>query len=493
MNAVLHENHLEHYGIIYTGRKSFEVSGETVVPDKMPDIGQLGDTIAHVLLRSKRTESGRCVMEGSLSITVSFLPDGAAGLRVLNMEIPWQTEFASDEIGDGSMAVGTVQSVRMDTRLLNPRKLLVKVELLGEITVYEKQASVIYDGVEDGQNIQVYCESADVSLVSTVCERTFAATDEYPLPADLSGPEIIGKSVQFRVEDVKTLTNKLIIKGTVLSDVVIASESGESEKVSFTSGFSFIAETDRDRVSDDVCVSIMPTAMYYEPASNGRVLSMEVHAVCQMVVYEKKTITYLSDAYSNFYDCSCGEGELSVFTDMKVGQQRESVNGVISCRSQISRVCFLTAACMHGDEKEALQTSVQISACVRYENGMHDWVKKTVTVPIKKKPADRVSSLRLGDLYGVVNGTELEYRLTVDYELREENKCSLKLLTSVSFDEDQPIGREQASLIVVRSEGRLWDLARKYGSTVSLIKAYNGLEDQEIDAKTLLLIPRQRK
>lgn len=493
MNAVLHENPMERFEAVFLTNQVIDLSGETVVPDKMPDIGLLGDTNAHVLLRGKRVEDGHGTIEGELMVSVSFLPDGAAGICVLHMEIPWRVDFESEKISDTNTVVADVRVMQLETRLLNPRKILVKAKLQAEITVYGKRMLVIYDDIEETNVVQVRRESVTCTFISAVCEKTFAATDEYPIPADMTGIEIIGKSVQFRVDDVKTLTNKLIVKGTVLSDVVIASETGTSEKVSFTSSFSFIAETDCEQVSDDVRISIMPTAMFYEPAANGRMLSVEVHGVCQIVSYEKKEFTFMSDAYSNFYPCACDYETMTVYAERKKELRRENVTGSISCHSQVDRVWFLTAGGVSLGGNEMSELSVQIGLCVQYENGTTDWLKARVPMIIKKQPTERVLSVRIGDLYGSCSGAEIEYRLTVDYELQEENAVDLKMISSIAFDDERLNTAKLPSIAVVRSGGSLWELARKYASTVDLIRTYNELEEEECSTNTLLLIPRQRQ
>ena len=489
MKAVLHESPFERYETIYEGQTLIEAVGETVVSDKMPDIGLLGDTTAYALLRSKRTETGGAIMEGDLSVEVCYVPDGAGGFCVLKMQLPWAAEFQSDKIPGGNAAVGTVRVAQIETRMLNPRKILVKAKLEAAIRVFEAKKNVLYDAAEQDEIIQVCGEELSCSVISTVCEKTFAATDEYPLPAGMTGSEIIGKSVQFRIDDIKTLTNKLIVKGGVLSDVVVTSEEGESERVSFTSAFSFIAETDCEALSDNVRVDIMPTAMYYELISNGRILSVEVHGVCQMTVYGKRQIKYLSDAYSNFYTCACEYGELRVYRDIKKESHREKISGTIACRNQLASVRFLTAAYT----RDAGQVNIQLGACVAYENGSVDWLKKQVAMPIDLKEGEKLCEVRLSDIYGTCNGAELEYRLNAEWETVTEDCLLLRNLLEAEWDEDMPLTPREASISIVRGGGSLWELARKYRSTVSLIQTYNGLEVDDIPLNTLLLIPTQRR
>ena len=488
MKAVLHESPLERYEMVYAGKTYAEISGESVVSDKMPDIGLLGTTSTQVLLRSKRTEMGAAIMEGDLAVDVCYIPDGAAGLCILKMQLPWLAEFLSDEISGNHSPIGFVRLIQIETRMLNPRKILVKAKLEGEMRVFNGNSTTICDAVETDDMIQVRTEEVDCSVVSTVCEKTFVATDEYPLPPQLNDVEVIGKNVQYRIDDIKTLTNKLIVKGCVLSDVMLCSTEGETEKISFTSAFSFIAETDCEELSDCVRVDIMPTAMYYEVNASGRVLSVEVHGVCQMTVYGKRHITYLSDSYSNFYPCQYNCTELSVYGDVKKQLHREKVAESVVCRSQLSCVRFLCGS----HTESGSQINVLVEAYVQYENGTTDWIRKQVALPIKLNDGENICEVHLSDLYGTCSGTELEFRFNIEWETMTEVKMVLTPLICIELDEENPLPLRDASLTVTRWQGDLWELARKYKSTVQQIRMYNDIEGDDVPTERMLLIPRQK-
>ena len=494
MKAALHETHLDCYQKAFQDEKLIELTGETVVPDKMPDIGLLGDTNAHVILRVKRTEDSLGVLEGDLHATVCYLPDGAGGCCGIDIAVPWQAEFVSAEISDRAEMIGDVRVVQLETRMINPRKILVKAQICAEITVYEKESVVVCDKTEDVSAIQTRQRTVEFSVVGTVCEKTFVATDEYPLPAALHDGKVLCKSVRLRLDDVKTLVNKLIVKGSVLSDVILTTEQGTMERISFTSGFSFIAETDCETVSADVKSVLMPTAMYYEITANGQMLSVEVHGVCQMAAYRKQALTYLSDAYSNFCACKTETKTLAVFMDTKNSTQRETVNVSIPVRGQISEILFATATVGAPIHKEkAIQVPVCASVCVKYESGTLDWAKKVTTVELKTKETERMQAVRIVDIYSVANGNEASLRISIEADIREEKANRLEILSSVETDEENPYCLVRPSITVVRRGGSLWDLAREFGSTVELIQQYNQLEEDEVSQNTLLLIPKQNK
>ena len=494
MNAALHENQMTCYEQTYNGQKVFEITGESVVSDRLPDIGLVGETNARILLRSKRTQSGGGTMEGDLLAGVCYIPDGAGGLRLLELTIPWQVQFDSAEITDDAVAVGEVRICGIETRMLNPRKVLVKAQVQADFTCYEKHMVTVCDDVEEASQVQVRAETLSCSTIATVCEKTFVVTDEYPLPADVTGGTVLHQAVQFRVDDVKTLMNKLIVKGTVFSDVVIAGENGAGEKVSFTGGFSLIAETDCEAVGTDVKAVLMPTAVYYEISPGSSVLQMEVHGLCQMVAYTDCTLTYLSDAYSNFGDTQASYRPMTVYCDTKSTVRRESVSGVLPTRGQVARIVFMTAVPLTPVcNGQVSRVPVQISACVQNEGGALDWVKRQETLELHLKESEQICMVRTCELHGLPTAGGIEFRLTMDVEVREERVEVLQTLSAIELEEDAERHQYRPSLVVVRAEGDLWDLARTYGSTVDLIRRYNHLEEDEWSDRRLLLIPRQNK
>lgn len=491
MNAVLHESSFFGYEAVYRESKTIEVSGDTVVSDRMPDIGILCDSKADVLLHEKRVENGVVSVQGEVRGTLRYIPDGKGGLCGLQLNLPWSAEFRSELIPQNGFPVVEVQAERVETKMLNPRKILFKAKLLVSVCVFDKQGYRICDGIEGNGIIQGRMEQGEYKPVSAVCERTFAATDEYPIPASFAGAEIIGKTVQFRVDDIKSLANKVIIKGIADSEVVLSSENGEVEWLKFSSPFSLIAETECEHVGEDVSVVIVPTAMYYEMIGGGRTLSVEVHGVCQMVVYEKKVLQYISDAFSNFYPCQCAYTDISVTEKLQISTHREKYSGSITCRSQVGKVCYV--ALNHKLEKRQEGGSIRftVSVCVKYENGQYDWLTTTDDAEIMCDNGE-LRSVRALDVRTSVVGNEVEYHITFDCESAEENICKLRTVSEVYYDEEAPLESDRLSLIAVHAGGSLWDLAKRYSSTVEQIKTYNRIESDEVEQGTFLLIPRQR-
>ena len=351
-----------------------------------------------------------------------------------------------------------------------------------------------------GEAVQLRRTDARFSVVSSVCERTFVVTDEYPLPAGSGDAgEVVWKNAQFRVEDVKTIANKLIIKGTVLSDVLYTTADGLTETVSFPTMFSQILETDSEEVSPDARLTIMPTGMYYElqHTDAGAKLTMEVHAVCQAEAMTRHEMAFVSDAYSNRWDCQVDYAPMSVRTRTKESTLRETVRESIPFRSPVSAVRF--ALCAVGPvtmEEKGVSARVDIAVCAGGENGTEECAGKRIQVRFTgEDPAGarlRAEGVRCTDVYAVPAGNAVEVRFAAEADLRMETDCTLETVSAVRLAEDHPLVSDRPSLTVVRAAGPLWDIARKYGSTVDLIRQVNGVEEETVAAGSLLFVPRER-
>jgi hypothetical protein len=163
MKAVLHETDL----VCYTKRneqtKQIELVEESVVSDRMPDIGLLGGTNANVVLRVKKAEDGVGILAGDLIATVCYIPDGSESFQSVEVTIPWEAEFESENITTQTILVGDVSIGNVDVRMMNPRKVQVKLQLNVRLLAFEKENLILHHDMDENPAIQVRKEIKDYS------------------------------------------------------------------------------------------------------------------------------------------------------------------------------------------------------------------------------------------------------------------------------------------------------------------------------------------
>ena len=93
MDTTLQTQTIQCYRKVFASTMTAEETGESVVPDKMPDIGMIAHTGACVLLRSKDVSDGTVRLQGEIAVSVLYLPDGEAGVRALRLSLPVTVQF----------------------------------------------------------------------------------------------------------------------------------------------------------------------------------------------------------------------------------------------------------------------------------------------------------------------------------------------------------------------------------------------------------------
>ena len=170
---------------------------------------------------------------------------------------------------------------------------------------------------------------------------------------------------------------------------------------------------------------------------------------------------------------------------------REKCSGSVHCRSQVDKVCYSGVTYKVDLRGERGSVRFAVLLCVKYENGQYDRLMSTTEYEFEGSTNETLN-VRLWDVRAVSIGNEVEYHITFDCEVLAEEMCRLHTVTAVHYDEQNPFSSNRASIVAVHSGGRLWDLARQYGSTVEQIKAYNQIDSDEVPHGTFLLIPKQR-
>ena len=102
---------------------------ESIVPDACPDVLRICETEGIVCLRDKVVQEGRLTLSGSVRASLLYLPDGGEGLRRMEVELPFTCPVEHPGLTPEWKVVAVPRIQGADARLLNPRKVLVRVSL----------------------------------------------------------------------------------------------------------------------------------------------------------------------------------------------------------------------------------------------------------------------------------------------------------------------------------------------------------------------------
>lgn len=464
----------------------FEQSCEIVVPDTKEDIARILFSDAAYKLRSKDIDDGKIKLELDLEYKCVFVPESGAGISTLNSEQTVECELAAEGSNSDNSVICEIKLVSVDTKILNPRKIMIKIKLHIRQRCYGENDLVWYERPEETEhNVFFKTEEQNAVIISYVDEKTFSLDNEFEMAGLGDSNEIICAKATYFADSSDTVGSKLIVKGHAEIEIVYTSD-GKLEHALRSTAFSQLFElTERDTVPN-VTASIIPTGDFYE--LNGGMLCCELHAVMQIVCRENKKFSFVSDAYACRATSEVQYENNAVCTGISNTETTESIRLSGNAGEEVSMIEY-SSVNTGLPEKNETEIKLPIYADVVYSNKDGAVgacrIKGVVKLPYSG-----------GTVYAALLSSRLssngdEVILNADIKLTEEfsENAEMSSASAVVIEKDETKG-SCPSLYICRMGEDIWELAKKYGSDPELIVSMNGIDGDSFETGRLIMIPK---
>ena len=502
MDMELQRTTIEGYRCVSQGMFTQEETLESIVPDACPDISRIVSAVGKVFLKDKELGDGSLRLSGTAKVTVLYIPEGEGAPRSLEVAIPFQCVRDDPRFHAGCPVLATVQAASADARTINPRKVLVRVNLAVWAAVYQQEQRELSCDINcgEGAGMEKLLISRKCSMISDVAEKVFTFSDVLRPPA--SKPEM-EELLLCRAElgsmDAKFIGKKLVLKGDI--QLIVLYRGGEGlTTVRFELPYSQIL--DLGTVPDEAEPEVAVTLKSVDCRARDGELEVAVEALAQAALWVQQTIPVLSDAYclKQSVDverawsrlCTMAERSVRRETARKLCESGIPARQVLDC---VVAVTSVTSAPVEG----GMEFTAQAAATILYlsEDGVLCGVDTDIPVSCRTEAsADCTCSCTcrpVGEAAAVPVTGGLEVRFEAEFAwttLREEQ---VNCVTELKPSNLQELGVRPSVVIRRVEQGEaLWDIAKACGSTVEDICGANGLTAGEATEGTMLLIPARR-
>ena len=489
---------------LYRGVVSREELSESMLPDAMPDVGRVLEVESQVYLEAQGA-AGRVAFSGRIRAEVLYQPE-EGGVRCLPVTIPFQ--FGEEVSGTEEQSVihARVRSASGDVRVLNPRKLLLRIGMLVELQVFgtEEQECRADLPQREKWRLETRPTEETTEVICAVPRKPFAFEDRLVLPGGGQRAERILKCRPVcSVSDARVVGSKLVVKGKVTLLFLLSGEEGELFSSSFDLPFSQIMDSGGASEQARVQAEVHLTDCSYELTEGGTTVDTTFDLLAQAVLREEKGLTLTDDAYSLGYPVELETSPLTCVRMIDSGTLRQEVRELIECGVELQRVqdirgeLGLTSQSAQGAAR-TLTADVTLHLCVREEGGRINSLSRTypVSVQLEAPPEAEVTfDCQITELQGdrVSGGAEVRFILLFAYTVR--SRKTVEILRGLTLNEEQPWdwrGRPSLVLRRVQKGETLWELAKGYHTRGTDILEANGLEGEPLEEGSFLLIPRRR-
>ena len=500
----------DYYEPLHFAPFSCEAMRENIVPDSCGDIARIVDTTGVVCLTNRElTGDGRFSASGSVEVSVLYIPEKEDGPRALHFQIPFQCYGEGQGGAECEFLDIRGELHGIDTRVLNPRKVLTRANLVLYPSGCRHVSLSVCTGVDEGtgEGVQLLCEKKHTRVAAGVREKEFTFTEELPLSPGRGGAEeILSTRADIKGTDSKLIGSKLVVKGLISVSVLYREGGGRLAVLQQELPFSQIIEGngfDEDCESE---AAYRLLSVECRPGSEGApedayVLTLELMLRTRVTVWREEEVSFIADLYSTAAPVACQTAELELSEDSQCGIRRQNVRELLETGVAVKSVVDMEIGC-GGAQLSGGELKVPVWARCLYldENDVLGSVHREFSAAIPTELPEGETDCQAeaachGDVIANIMPEGIELRFPLECAVAASSRRRYICVSGGETEEEDP-GREPAPSLILRKLGAgetLWAVAKQYRATCGGILAVNELEDEtQITPDRLLLIPRAR-
>lgn len=476
--------------------KEQEQTLEVKLSDGMPDIGSILAAWGQCVMRGKEWRGDGMSVSGGVMAWVLYAPADGTEPRWVEAWLPVQLKWSfTDSVREGTIrACWLLKGV--DARTLSARKMMVRanVSVLGEaLEPYEEEISNPGQVPED---VQLLRRTYPMRLAMEAGEKTFAMDEEFSLPSSAPAPEkLVSFCFEPQITEQKVLGGKAVFRGNGNFHMVYQSSDGQFHCYDQEVSFSQFSDLDRDYDKDAQINTVMALSNLEPELQEGHI-RIKCGLIAQYLISDLTMLELTEDGYSPNRDVGIQSRELRLPVMLDSAQENMRMETVVSepaSRVVDVSVCVEQPSVRRAGDLTELCCDGQIQVLYCDENGAMQgrsarW-SQTWELPVAMEAEVLGMVLGVSRPTAAASGGQIDIKGEIQTGAVTVSQQGMPMITGLELGEMVAPDPGRPSLVLRRAgDDSLWEIAKRTGSTVNAIRQANGLVDEPLDDR-LLLIP----
>ena len=201
--------------IVEEKEKIVNIEGDMIIPDVKPDILSPVNTSGNVCIYKKEILDGKIRIDGSININIIYLPenqDDKMGIRGLTTSLDFTEIIDSEKARIGMNSKENIQIQEIECKVLNGRKINLKVCLKIETIVYSNDNISIIKELKNMEHLQKLSNNTKIYTLIGEGNTKIFAKDTINIDNVDNLVEILKTDIQIKNKDIKISYNKVLAK-----------------------------------------------------------------------------------------------------------------------------------------------------------------------------------------------------------------------------------------------------------------------------------------
>ena len=470
--------------------ESIVAESDIIVNDSKPDVLEIANISGTPCIYKKEILEGKVRLDGSINVYINYIADDEnESVRTLNTVIDFSENIILDNCKLGMMLEDNIKISKIEFKILNGRKVNIKVYLEVNIKVYSKDEFQIVSNIETQEALETCKETKKIiNLLGEGKSKVFAKDTISIDQADEIG-EIMQVSIGLNNEETKTSYNKVLSKTNVDVEILYLTEDNRINTVN--ASIPVMGFVDIPNVSDEnKCMSKYKIKNIIVKPNNAEAhgIYVEIELELNCAVYERGEIEVLKDLYAIHYECKFMKNTANVIVEKDILKSihkiRESINTTeivnkkiykIDVNPKINSIRVSNGKAIYDGEAEIK---------IIYDNNNISF--KTVLIPITHEENLPINIEKEDIEVGVVVKNKnaivnLDGSIGLDIDLEfiteiEKNE-NMEIIDNITLEEMSMQDNYSMVIYFVKPGDTLWEISKKFHSKIDDIARVNGIED----------------
>ncbi len=511
MNLEMTKSSLQLCQLICDEKKRFLVEGEVNVPDIKPDLLNLVHVYADSFITGREVMEGRVKIEGVVDTYLIYLAEDEEGsTKSITYSFHFTEYFDIPDVTENSLFSINAHVLGVDARVISSRKVNVKINMELHVQVFQQSCIDVLSEVEENHKAQTLMKKYEACTLIDAKSDVVNVNETISLENNPPIGEILKASIHLMGTEYKTSFHKVLTKTEALVKMIYVADNESMSIQRFETRIPVMGFVEFENLEDSMKIflesrvknfSIKP--IYQDMKATSFMVESDV--VFDVSVYQDKEINVLSDIYYldktviPHFDCR----EI-VNHSVNTVEEWETVQSLLIPDLDLLKILDIEVT-PNVTNMDILDGKISMEGNLSFDVLYYRTDKKVVENKRMELPfrqvmkVDTIKHTMAPQV--VVNVEEVSFQVVGQNELRLELKMKasisnlqnqkITMIQSVETKEEELPNLPSVIVYFVKPNDTLWKLAKRFKTTIEVLKKVNELEGDTIYPGQQIIIPKQ--
>lgn len=478
------------------------IEGDQIVPDVKPDVIASINTSGNICIYKKEILDGRVRIDGCIDAYVMYLTESEDSLvRGLNTSIDF-THMMDIPNCTSEMQLELDTTLKgIDCKVLNGRKINLKTNIEFKVKVYENKDEEIIREIVGVENIQKQNKVLQINSLVGMGNTKVVAKDTLSIDEGCNFGEILKANCEITNKEYKMSYNKILIKADASVRIMYLTEENTIQTVSSqipVMGFIDVPDISEEDICD---INYLLKNFIIKPNSaEEHSISVEAEIDIDARAYDTKDIEIIDDLYNPDFNLEFTTKNIETITQKNNCNEMVAINENINL-SEIQNILDIEAnptITNVNTINDKIIYEGEVSLKILFESNSSSRVEtKQIDIPFNTQISTTStaklninSSIEITKQNFNTNGSNLEINMELNLMASLYKTATLRIIDTLQMEEYEQNSNCGMTIYFVKQGDTLWNIAKKFRTTVDEIVMANELEDKnKIEIGQQLFIP----